>query len=564
MKSMKKSVWLAACFVLVLPLVAVIFMSEAANAAGPNLIANASFETGSTLPSNWTKNKWGTNGATFVYAKTGGYQSSKYARVNMSQWQSGDAKWYFDPVAVQPGAAYTFSDYYKSGVPTRLWVASYDSANTATYFEVAANVPASSSAWRQASATFTAPANSAKLTVFHLIDRNGWLEMDAASLTANTAAPTLPNNGSVEQVSATNPALPAGWQQGGWGTNTPVYEYMNEGHTGSRSVKLTMSNYTDGDAKWMFDPITTLQKGKDYRFSAWYKTNTIPHVVVRTTKADGTDRYFGLPNPEPNGTGWQLYSDTFSVPSDAQSISVFFFLSNNGWVQTDDYTITPYTATSFTKPLVSLTFDDGFEENVTTVLPRLNAKGFKSTQCYATQYVSESQVPNVLAFKNSGHEVCSHTVTHPDLTTLSPIALTTELAQSKSFLEGIVGAGQVKNFASPYGAYNAAVNNEIDNYYRSHRTVDEGYNSKDSLKLYKVKVQNMQSTTTMAEFQSWLDKAKADKTWLVLVYHRVTAGTPGQFDTPETDFVQQLNALSASGLTVKTYDAALNELVPQL
>ena len=68
--------------------------------------------------------------------------------------------------------------------------------------------------------------------------------------------------------------------------------------------------------------------------------------------------------------------------------------------------------------------------------------------------------------------------------------------------------------------------------YRSHRTVDEGYNSKDNFNAYRVRVQNMLSTTTTADVQNWVNKAKADKTWLVLVYHRIASPStdpPGQF-----------------------------------
>jgi peptidoglycan/xylan/chitin deacetylase (PgdA/CDA1 family) len=379
-----------------------------------------------------------------------------------------------------------------------------------------------------------------------------------------TACGPVPNC-SLETTSITNAQLPQGWQHGSWGTNTPVYEYATTGHTGNRSVKLTMTNYGSGDAKWMFAD-QALTRGGSYRFSTYYKTNTIPHAVAQFTRDDGTEDFFGMPDPQPDGTGnWQLYSDTFNVPSNVKGVNVFLFLSNNGWVQTDDYSITPYQPTGFSRPLVSLTFDDGFEGNVTTVLPVLNSYGFKSTQCYATQYVEgqPAQVQNVLAFKNAGHEICSHTVTHPYMTRITLATLTYELTHSQSYLESITGA-PVQNFASPYGDYNASVNNEIRKYYRSHRTVDEGYNSKDNFDPYRIRVQNMQVTTTLAQYQEWLATAKATNTWLVLVYHKVDTTGLEQFDTKVSDFGQQMTALASSGVTVKTYNSALDELTPQL
>src|SRR4051812_26829374 len=97
--------------------------------------------------------------------------------------------------------------------------------------------------------------------------------------TASAAANNPIVNPSVEDGATT----PTGWTSNSWSsgtTNTPVFEYVtNDSHTGSKSVKITMSNYgTDGDAKWRFDPISTsvLPVGSQHRFTVWYKTNVIP------------------------------------------------------------------------------------------------------------------------------------------------------------------------------------------------------------------------------------------------------------------------------------------------
>ena len=245
---------------------------------------------------------------------------------------------------------------------------------------------------------------------------------------------------------------------------------------------------------------------------------------------------------------------------------MFFYLNGNGWVQTDDYDITSYTPVGFNRPLVSLTFDDGHEDNVNNALPILNTYGFKTTQCYMTGNGVLEGNPTaqqgVLAFFNSGHEICSHTVTHPMLTTLTEAQARYELEHSKQVLEAIIGQ-PVLNFASPHGDYNANVNAIIDDYYQSHRTVDEGYNSKDNFNKYRLRVQNLQSTTTLAEYQSWLDQAKATNTWLILVYHRI-ANDPEEFDTKIADFQAQMQAVQASGITVSTYQSALVETQSQL
>ncbi len=533
-----------------------------------NVIANPSVETvdpaNSAKPSVWSSNKWGTNTVSFSYDSSGARTGSRSVTAKVTAITDGDAKWYFDPTSVLAGKSYLYRDYYKSTVPTRVVVAFIDANGAYTYLELGGAPTANT--WAQYQGSFTAPTGAVKATVFHLIDSIGSLTIDDAYM--QVATPPTPTadivipNGSVE----TGTMLPTGWQSGSWGTNTSAFQYVtNDGHTGSKSLKVTVSNYTDGDAKWFFDPIKTLTPGKQYRFNAWYKTNIVPHPVAMFIRADGTEQYFGMPAAQPNGSGnWQQYSDTFSVPLDAVSVSVFMYANQNGWIQTDDYSITEYKPTGFNRPLLSMTFDDGHEDNVTTALPLLNQYGFKSTQCYATTFIegNAQAVSDILKFKNSGHEICSHTVTHPFMTTLDPVTLNYELQHSKQYLESIIGQ-PVLNFASPYGDYNATVNNAIKTYYQSHRTVDEGYNSKDNFDPYRLRVQNVLDTTSANQVKIWIEQAKADNTWLILVYHRI-ASDPGPYDTYTNIFAEHLTAIQSSGIAVKTYQDAFTEVTGQL
>ncbi len=535
-----------------------------------NLLPNASLETAddtiANKPAWWSSNAWGTNTAKFTY-EANGQNGNRSVKTEVTAYTSGDAKWFVDPVLVKPNQQYTYKQYYKANVETQI-VAAYVDASGNYSYEWLRSAPASTN-WTETSVTFKTPANSQKASLYHVVDKVGWLQVDTASLTEFTVTPNtqpIPNP-SLETALSSNANMPANWSNNSWGTNTAKFEYVTNGRTGSRSAKVTMSNYTDGDAKWYFDPISTLEPGKQYRFTVWYKGTVAPEAVAMFNKADGTTKYFGLPDPVSTGnaaTTWQQYTDTFTVPADAVNTSVFLFINKNGWLQTDDYSITSYQPTGFSRPLVTLTFDDGHEDNVTNALPLLNQYGFKTTQCYATQHVEghPDEVQNVLNFYNSGHEICSHTVSHPFLTSLSQAQLNYELSHSKQVLESIIGQ-PVRNFASPYGDYNSSVNGIIDNYYQSHRTVDEGYNSKDNFDVYRLRVQNVQNTTTLAEYQSWLNHARATNTWLILVYHRV-APDAGQFDSYPADFAAQLRALQNSGLTVKTYQDALTETRAQL
>ena len=81
-------------------------------------------------------------------------------------------------------------------------------------------------------------------------------------------------------------------------------------------------------------------------------------------------------------TVWQFYSASFSVRLGTASISVYGLIDRVGWIESDDYSIVSYTHVGFTRPLVSITFDDGYGETVDNALPILNQHGLKSSHCY--------------------------------------------------------------------------------------------------------------------------------------------------------------------------------------
>jgi len=128
------------------------------------------------------------------------------------------------------------------------------------------------------------------------------------------------------------------------------------------------------------------------------------------------------------------------------------------------------------------------------------------------------------------------------------------------------------NFATPYGEYDTNSLTEIKKYYRSHRSTETGYNTKDNFDRYNIKVQNITDATTPAQVQAWVDQAIQDKSWLVIVYHRVmptdpTAGAEDYSVTPanlatEAQYIQ--SKVAAGTIAAKTVEQALNALEPQV
>ena len=540
--------------------------------SGDNLIANPSAEIASAgSPAGWSFNQWGDISAAASYETTGQH-GVRSLKASVTRYTSGDAKWYFAPVAVEASTAYTFTDYYKATVSSMVFAQIETTSGAYSYIELGVNTAASD--WTKSTHAFTTPSGAKKVTIFHVIASVGELTVDNYSLTKGTPPPApitgVINNPSFETANPSNAALPAGWEPSGWGTNTRTFTYVNgatNAHSGTRAARVNVTSYTDGDAKWYFAPVQ-LAAGVDYEYSDWYKSNVDSRVVLEVTKQDGSIAYIELPIATKTGTSWKQYKGTFTMPADGVKVSVYHMLSRVGTLTIDDVAFNTYTPQGFARGLVTLTFDDGWEDNISTAFPIMDSFGYKSNQFYATQFIQNSELgrsyaeTTVRAIRDQGHEMGSHTITHPDLTTLTTTQLNNELSQSKNYLQTLYGQ-PVTYFASPYGAYNTQVLNRIGAYYTLHRTVDAGYNSRDNFNVMQLKVQNVLSNTTAAEVASWVQKAAQDRTWLILVYHRV-ANDPGPYDTTPALFTQHLTSIRDAGVPVVKISQALAELQPQL
>ncbi len=374
-------------------------------------------------------------------------------------------------------------------------------------------------------------------------------------------------NASVETATGTTPT---GWTPNSWGANTNALTYESNGQDGTRSLKATVTSYTNGDAKWYFTPVS-VTPGKAYNYSEWYKSNVETEVDAMVTMNDGSVQYFYMGSVPANPSNWQKINLQFTPPAGAATVTVFHVIAKVGYIQSDNFSFSAYAPAQLNRPLVSLTFDDGWRSIYSNGLPALSKYGFVSTQYLNSEpviggYPDYMTYAHIKEFNAKGHELGWHTRSHINVTTLTTSQLTTELSIPAAFLQGIgLPASTFKHFATPFGAYNTSSVAEIRKTYASHRSTDVGYNTKDSFNLNNIKVQNILNTTTAADVQRWVNQAVADKSWLVIVYHEVgTVNEDPMYSVTPANLVAQLNSIKQSGVTVKTLGQAVDEITPQL
>ena len=124
----------------------------------------------------------------------------------------------------------------------------------------------------------------------------------------------------------------------------------------------------------------------------------------------------------------------------------------------------PYLAGKKVGKVVGITFDDGYQNNLTNALPILKKYGFTAT-CYGVSSmiggtnawdrgkVAEKPLMTLnewRIWRDAGMDVGSHTQTHANLKNLSDEAAQQQIVQSKNELQQVLGA-DVRHFCYPYG-----------------------------------------------------------------------------------------------------------------
>jgi peptidoglycan/xylan/chitin deacetylase (PgdA/CDA1 family) len=107
---------------------------------------------------------------------------------------------------------------------------------------------------------------------------------------------------------------------------------------------------------------------------------------------------------------------------------------------------------------VVLTFDDGYVSDATVAAPVLRAAGWPGVLNLEIRNAGPDGIPVHLIRRmiRDGWEVDSHTVDHPDLTTLAPGRLAHELVRSRAWIRRTLGV-PADFLCYPAGRYDARV-----------------------------------------------------------------------------------------------------------
>jgi peptidoglycan-N-acetylglucosamine deacetylase len=104
----------------------------------------------------------------------------------------------------------------------------------------------------------------------------------------------------------------------------------------------------------------------------------------------------------------------------------------------------------FRPAAISYTFDDDLPNQYSIATPMFNARGFEMTLFTVTTWVPGGSWSPVKTAAASGHEIASHSVTHPDFSTLTSAQQTNELKNSQLTINANITNQQCLTVAYPY------------------------------------------------------------------------------------------------------------------
>lgn len=92
------------------------------------------------------------------------------------------------------------------------------------------------------------------------------------------------------------------------------------------------------------------------------------------------------------------------------------------------------------------------------------------------------------------------------------------------------------------------------------RSVDQGYNTKATDK-YALMIQEVNSSTTAAQWESWTQTAMKNHVWLILMFHQIDHQLDQYGATPE-DLQTYINYLATNGIPTVTMQRGIGMMNP--
>jgi len=286
-----------------------------------------------------------------------------------------------------------------------------------------------------------------------------------------------------------------------------IYNLQNSNIEKSNLLKQYINYLNENKNKWYLEDGKLIVKTNDV-LNKLNKNNKMFNINITTEKEKPKVVYKQIPVIMYHGvsdTTWGLEGLFMKV---ADFETQMKYLSDNGYETIfiedieNDYT---------GKKVVALTFDDGYVDFYTNVLPIIKKYNIKANLYIITgsadanqNFLTSEQIKEI---SNSGLvSIGSHTISHLSLGTLTSEQIESELSSSKQYLENLLGK-ETHTICYPSGSYNSTVLNIAQKYYKYGITTINGIQSMGNFSKYKIIRKPMYRSSGINTFKNIVNSA---------------------------------------------------------
>ncbi|WP_091448033.1 polysaccharide deacetylase family protein [Geodermatophilus poikilotrophus] len=534
-------------------------------APGANLLPAVSAD-GSATPGGWRVDH--SLDADVSLGTAPGHVTERALRVDVPRYRSGDVTLTSPRVAVSADRTYLFKAFVSGGDPGFTLLARYSTRDGADRLVSVREYPEERLPWSTVSAAFRPDADVVAVQYVLRIASTGTLDVDGAYLVpahdvhVDPAVPPGPNLLPNPELTASGEAVPDQWSPYREGATAAEFAVREDDR--GRFLETRVTDRRTGEAKWEHAPIP-VRPDQYLRFTATYRSDRPVDVRAEFLAADGRYEFADLATLPPAGE-WTEVTQHLQVPTGATSGVVTLVSRAEGTAAVRGQVLTDVSrpgAPRWSRPLVSVTFDDGWESSYTHGVRLLEERGFPGT-FYVNPAVIETPdfmtAAQLQALDRQGHEVALHGYEHFDLTTLSAERLDEQLWRGQ---EALAAAGlPTEHLAVPHGRTDAQVEWYARQHLQTLRTTETGVNTRQNLEPYRLRTFYVDQDTKPEHVAWLLEETKRTNGWLILIYHKINPMAEGGDARVVFNeaFSTQLDLVRDSGITVVPVAEAFAEV----
>jgi oligosaccharide reducing-end xylanase len=256
---------------------------------------------------------------------------------------------------------------------------------------------------------------------------------------------------------------------------------------------------------------------------------------------------------DPDTVPWQFGIEFRKGKSlGTSAIALILFVLSSSSVVLAQTVASPYqvgTWQGFRSAAVSYTFDDNCPNQLAIAVPMFDQFGFKLTLFTVTS-TSWGWLANWSGLQKAaseGHEIASHTITHPNFSTLADSLQKQELELSQDTIDAHIPGRQCITIAYPYCA--TGNNALVAQYYIAARGCSGQIVSKTPSDFMNISsfVCGDQGLNTVSAIESEANSAAATNGWCVYLIHGINGTEPGAYSPISQDTIHAtLQYLSAN------------------